>query len=77
MILTNNFDTLDQYIMRSKILLNIHFFYEVAMQEQARIVRWLGAPNKIISERSVHNYLGVTELSYEEMLNGYSNLCNM
>ena len=63
MILTDNFDTLDQYIMRSKILLNIHFFYEVAMQEQARIVRWLGAPCKILSEHSWRNYLNVPELS--------------
>lgn len=62
-------DDLDSYIMRSKILLNIHFYYECAMQEQARMVRWLGSPCKIISEKSWKNYLGVNELSYSELFN--------
>lgn len=66
-VLTNNFDTLDQYIIRSKVLLNVHYFYEVSMQEQARMIRWIGAPCRVVSEKSVHNYLGVDELDYKEL----------
>ncbi len=58
---------LDDYILRSKILLNIHYYYEVSLQEQARMVRWIGAPSRIVSERSITNYLGVEEKSYEEL----------
>lgn len=68
-VLTNNFNTLDQYILRSKILLNIHYFYEVSMQEQARMIRWIGAPCRIVSEKSIHNYLGVEEYLYKELYN--------
>ena len=66
-ILTNNFDTLDEYILRSKILLNIHYYHEVSLQEQARMIRWIGAPCRIVSERSVNNYLGVEELDYASL----------
>ena len=62
-----NWGDLDKYIMRSKILLNIHFYFECAMQEQARMIRWIGAPCKIISEKSWKNYLGIEELEYEEL----------
>lgn len=58
----NQFDNLDSYILRAKILLNIHYFYEVQMQEQARIIRWIGAPCQILSEHSWRNYLNVPEL---------------
>ena len=61
-------DSLDSYILRSKILLNIHFYYECAMQEQARMVRWLGSPCRIVSEKSYKNYLNVEELDYSELL---------
>ena len=60
---------LDPYIIRSKILLNIHYYYECSMQEQARIVRWLGAPCRIVSEKSWKNYLGVEEFNYEDLVN--------
>ena len=60
---------LDELILRNKILLNIHYYYECAMQEQARMVRWLGAPCRIISEKSNKNYLGVEEKSYDELFN--------
>lgn len=63
-----NWGDLDKYIMRSKLLLNIHYYFESAMQEQARMIRWIGAPCKIISEKSWKNYLGVEELEYEELL---------
>lgn len=62
-------DALDQYILRSKILLNIHYYYECAMQEQARMIRWIGAPCRIVSEKSYKNYLGVEEFDYEELSN--------
>lgn len=65
-VLTNTYD-LDNYILRSKVLLNIHYYYECGMQEQARMVRWLGAPCRIISEKSKINYLNVEEMTYEEM----------
>ncbi len=61
-------DALDEFILRSKVLLNIHFYYECAMQEQARMIRWIGAPCRIISEKSWKNYLVVEELEYEDLL---------
>ena len=64
-----NWNNLDSYILRSKILLNIHFYYESSMQEQARIIRWIGAPCRIVSEKSCKNYLGVEEMNYEELVN--------
>ena len=60
---------LDSYIMRSKILLNLHFYYESSMQEQARMIRWIGAPCRIVSEKSRKNYLGVEEKLYNELKN--------
>jgi hypothetical protein len=64
-----NSTELDQWILRSKILLNLHFYNETALQEQARMIRWIGAPCRIVSEPSVHNYLGVEELTFEQMIN--------
>ncbi len=61
-------DLLDEFILRSKVLLNIHYYYECAMQEQARMIRWIGSPCRIISEKSWKNYLNVEELEYEELL---------
>ena len=61
--------TLDNYIMRSRVLLNLHFYYESSMQEQARMIRWIGAPCRIISEKSWKNYLGVEEFDYEDWVN--------
>ena len=61
-------DALDEFILRSKVLLNIHYFYECAMQEQARMIRWIGAPCRIISENSWKNYLNVEELEYKELI---------
>ena len=70
-VLTNCWDdtVLDQWILRSRILLNLHYFNETALQEQARMIRWIGAPCRIISEPSIHNYLGVEELSVEGIKN--------
>lgn len=69
-ILTNCWDSneLDRWILRSRILLNLHFFDETSLQEQARMIRWIGAPCRIVSERSIHNYLGVEELNTAELL---------
>lgn len=63
-VVIQSFDnrTLDNYILRSKILLNIHYYYDSACQEQARMIRWLGAPCRIVSEKSWKNYLGVEEI---------------
>lgn len=65
----SHWDDLDQYILRSKILLNVHYYYECAMQEQARMIRWIGAPCRIVSEKSWKNYLNVEEMEYEELFN--------
>ena len=60
---------LDSYIMRSKVLLNLHYYYESSMQEQARMIRRIGAPCRIISDKSAKNYLGVEEMTYEDLVN--------
>ena len=62
-ILTSCWDgnELDKWILRSRILLNLHYYNETSLQEQARMIRWIGAPCRIVSEPSVHNYLGVDE----------------
>ena len=59
---------LDSWILRSKILLNLHYYTETALQEQARMIRWIGAPCRIVSEPSVHNYLGVEEMTEKDLL---------
>lgn len=61
-------DVLDSHIMRSKVLLNLHYYDECSMQEQARMIRWIGAPCRIISEKSHTNYLNVEEMNYEDLL---------
>lgn len=70
-ILTNCWNTqiLDNYIMRSKVLLNLHFYYESSMQEQARMIRWIGSPCRIVSEKSHKNYLNVEEMNYKDLVN--------
>lgn len=69
-VILNSYDgnVIDNYIMRSKILLNLHYYYESSMQEQARMIRWIGAPCRIVSEKSWKNYLGVEEFEYDEFL---------
>lgn len=69
-ILTNCWDghELDRWILRSKILLNLHYYNETSLQEQARMIRWIGAPCRIVSEPSVHNYLGVEEMTGKELI---------
>lgn len=70
-VILNSWDgnVIDNYIMRSKVLLNIHYYYESSMQEQARIIKWIGAPCRIVSEKSHKNYLGVEEMNYEDLVN--------
>ena len=66
-ILTNCWDgnELDRWILRSRILLNLHYYNETALQEQARMIRWIGSPCRIVSEPSVHNYLNIEEFPLE------------
>ena len=66
--LTHEWQNLDYYIVRSKNLLNIHFYEDCPLQEQARMIRWIGSPCNIISEKSIRNYLDIPEFSYEELL---------
>lgn len=51
-ILDNCWDSneLDQWILRSKVLLNLHFYYETALQEQARMIRWIGSQFTIVEQ---------------------------
>lgn len=63
-----NSNELDSWILRSRILLNLHYYNESSLQEQARMIRWIGAPCRIISETSVHNYLGVEEKTETELI---------
>lgn len=66
-ILTNCWGSeLDSWILRSRILLNLHYYYECALQEQARMIRWIGSPCRIVSEPSKINYLGVEEVNFME-----------
>lgn len=58
---------LDNYILRSKILLNIHNCEIQREQEHARMIKWIGAPCQLISERSITNYLNVPEMDYWEL----------
>ena len=62
-------NVIDNHIMRSKVLLNIHYYYESSMQEQARMIRWIGAPCRIVSEKSWKNYLSIEEYEYEDLFN--------
>jgi hypothetical protein len=39
------------------------------MQEQARMIRWIGSPCRIVSEKSHKNYLNVEEMNYEDLVN--------
>lgn len=59
---------LNPYIARSKICLNIHFYADTALQEQARMIRWVSSNANIISETSRHNYLGVNEVPYNYII---------
>ena len=70
-VILNSWDgrVIDNHIMRSKILLNLHFYYESSMQEQARMIRWIGSPCRIVSEKSHKNYLDVEEMNYEDLVN--------
>lgn len=68
-VILNSWDgrVIDNHIMRSKVLLNLHYYDESSMQEQARMIRWIGAPCRIVSEKSHKNYLGVEEFDYEDL----------
>ena len=70
-VILNSWDgrVIDNHIIRSKVLLNLHFYYESSMQEQARMIRWIGAPCRIVSEKSNKNYLNVEEMNYEDLVN--------
>lgn len=69
-VILNSWDgrVIDNHIMRSKVLLNLHYYYESSMQEQARMIRWIGAPCRIVSEKSHKNYLNVEEFDYEDLV---------
>jgi len=63
-------DKLYQYVDRSKIVLNIHF-YESGIQEQVRIFELLINNKCVLSERSKINYFGdlITECDKDEIVN--------
>ena len=62
-------DKLNAYIARSKILLNIHYYPRTALQEQARMIRWISTTNvKIVGEESRTNYFNITEVPYDKLV---------
>jgi len=62
-------DKLNPYIARSKILLNVHYYPITALQEQARMVKWVSTPGvKIVGETSRTNYLNINEVPYEKLV---------
>lgn len=66
--ITSKYDKeLNSYIAKSKCLLNIHKKTGYNLQEQARMIRWLGN-GKIFSEKSIHNYLNVDEYEYNDLV---------
>lgn len=61
-------NNLSPYIARSKLCLNIHFYPDTALQEQARMIRWVSSNARIISETSRNNYLNVQEAPYNNLV---------
>lgn len=70
-------DKLNSYIARSKILLNIHYYPRTALQEQARLVRWISTTGvQIVAEQSRTNYLNINEVPYEKLVDTCINILN-
>lgn len=63
------------YIRSAKILLNLHK-HDSALQEQARMIRWVSSNATIVSEPSRTNYMGITEVSVDTMPLYISHLLN-
>lgn len=59
-------DDLNEYIAKSKCLINIHK-YEKCLQEQARLIRCVNNIT-IFSEKSPNNYMNVNEYAYNELV---------
>lgn len=51
-------DRLDNYIARSKVIVNIHAFEENSRQEQVRLFKLVANRCCVVSERSPINYMG-------------------
>lgn len=68
-------DDLVPYIRSAKILLNLHK-HDSALQEQARMIRWVSSNATIVSEPSRTNYMGITEVSVDTMPLYISHLLN-
>lgn len=68
-------DDLVPYIRSSKILLNLHK-HDSALQEQARMIRWVSTNATIVSEPSRTNYMGITEVPINIMPLHISHLLN-
>ena len=59
-------DDLIPYIRSAKVLLNLHK-HDSALQEQARMIRWISSNAQIVSEPSRKNYMNVLEVSVNDM----------
>jgi hypothetical protein len=59
-------DDLIPYIRTAKVLLNLHK-HDSALQEQARMIRWISSNAQIVSEPSRKNYMNVLEVSVNDM----------
>lgn len=64
-------DELDQYISRSKIILNIHYFDKSMTQEQVRLYYLIINNKVVVSESSAINYYdgSIIESKYSEITN--------
>ena len=59
-------DDLVPYIRSAKVLLNLHK-HDSALQEQARMIRWVSSNAMIISEPSRKNYMHILESHVDSM----------
>lgn len=69
-------DNLNPFIASSHICLNIHYYYNTSLQEQARMIRWVSSNANIVSEISRINYMNVHEVNYENIIDECVNILN-
>ena len=68
-VVPNKFgDNLNYYIARTKLCLNVHYYTDTALQEQARMIRWVSAGVPILSEVSRTNYMHINECNYNNIV---------
>lgn len=61
-------DALNYYIARTKLCLNVHYYTDTNLQEQARMIKWVSSNVPILSEQSRTNYMNVLECNYNNIV---------